>query len=397
MPPFPRRRLGLLLAAAWAARGCRGEADSQCEPTPGKSCKLRVGVVGGAGSWWHAIQSASIVRGGTRRVVAGVLSSKPERALEAAAAAGIAGYGTWQAMLDAWRKGELDLDYVVIQTPNSRHAEPAKAFIEAGLPVYCEKPMTVTLAEAEALQSAVEAKGVPFALSHTYTGHPMVMFAKEYIRGGHLGEVQKVECWFNQDWAASHRGYSWRFDPALAGISGVGADLGTHSFIAATWVTGRSVKRVAARLKTFTEGRQLDESFNVLAELDNGGTAVIMASAISVGFKNEHGFRIFGSKGSMEWGFGTSGALLVRTLDKGPVLFRFEDKTHLPASIASYGEENVALPNLHLSLERTIRLKRGEDVPAPFDHPGVREGVASMRFIHAAVESSKKGGAWTSV
>ena len=165
------------------------------------------------------------------------------------------------------------------------------------------------------------------------------------------------------------------------------------------------MKRVSARLNTFVEGRSLDDDFNVVAELDNGGTALITATQIAVGYKNDHGFRIFGSDGSLEWHQERAESLLLRTGEVDETYWIGGNYSFFPDSVASYlrlpsgHHEDFfgALANLHTSLERTIRRRRGEDVPEAFDHPGVAEGVSGMRFVRAAVDSSANGGAWTDV
>ena len=371
--------------------------------------KLKVGLIGGGGpgNFFGHVHKRAIALDNSRELVAGALRSDPAASMEAAAAYDVTGYPSYDALLEDVRTGKQELDYVTIVTPNHAHYAPAKAFLEAGIPVLCEKPMTMTVAEAEELKAVVDAGKAPFVLAHTYTGHPMMMFAKELVREGRVGEVRKVEAWYNQGWLATAledegvQQAEWRTDPARTGISNCGGDIGTHAFIAAAWVSGHSVKKVSARLNRFVEGRQLDDDFNVIGELDNGGTAIITATQIAIGYKNDNGFRIFGSKGSLEWHQERAESLLVRT---GEV-----DETYwiggsfLPDSVASYlrvpsGHHEdffEALANLHGSMERMIRKGRGEDGPDAFDHPGVDEGVAGMCFVKAAVDSSNDGGAWT--
>ena len=371
--------------------------------------KLKVGLIGGGGpgNFFGHVHKRAIVLDNSRELVAGALRSDPAASMEAAADYDVTGYPSYDALLEDVRTGKQELDYVTIVTPNHAHYAPAKAFLEAGIPVLCEKPMTMTVAEAEELKAVVDAGKAPFVLAHTYTGHPMMMFAKELVREGRVGEVRKVEAWYNQGWLATAledeglQQAEWRTDPARTGISNCGGDIGTHAFIAATWVSGHSVKKVSARLNRFVEGRQLDDDFNVIGELDNGGTAIITATQIAIGYKNDNGFRIYGSKGSLEWHQERAESLLVRT---GEV-----DETYwiggsfLPDSVASYlrvpsGHHEdffEALANLHGSMERMIRKGRGEDGPDAFDHPGVDEGVAGMCFVKAAVDSSNDGGAWT--
>ena len=375
--------------------------------------KLRVGMVGGGGpeSFFGAVHLRAISLDATREVVAGALRSNPEKSMEAAEDWGIQGYPDFQAMVDAVKNGELDLDYVTIVTPNHAHFAPAKACIEAGIPVMCEKPMTFTVEESEELAALVKAKGIPFVLAHTYTGHPMMMYARELIKDGAIGEIRKIESWYTQGWLATAlektglKQASWRTDPGKTGISNCGGDIGTHAFIHATWPTGLKVKRLSARLNTFVEGRPLDDDFNVVAEMDNGATALITATQIAIGYKNDNGFRIFGSKGSLEWHQEQAEKLVVKRSEFDETYWLGANFEFFPPNIASYLRVPAghmedffeALANLHCSLERTIRARRGEDVPDAYDHPGTDEGLAGLQFVAAAVESSKQDGAWMSM
>ena len=376
--------------------------------------KLKVGMIGGGGpdSFFGMVHNRAIALDASRELVAGALRSTPEAAMSAADDYGIQGYPTYQALLEAVQSGAQPLDYVTIVTPNFAHYEPAKAFLQAGIPVLCEKPITMTVAEAENLAQIVERGQVPFVLAHTYTGHPMMMLAKEMIHSGEIGQVRKVVAWYNQGWLATaleqtgQQQASWRTDPERTGISNCGGDIGTHAFIAATWVTGLAVERVSARLNTFVAGRVLDDDFNVIGELENGGTALISATQIAVGYRNDNGFRVFGTKGSIEWHQERAECLLVRHGDGRDITYWIGAEFDLPASVSSYlrvpsGHHEdffPALANLHTTIERLIRARRGEqDVPAAFPHPGVEEGVAGMKFVAAAVESSNNSGAWTRV
>ncbi len=375
--------------------------------------KLKVGLIGGGGpgNFFGHVHKRAIALDNSRELVAGALRSDPAASMEAAAAYDVTGYPSHDALLEDVRTGKQELDYVTIVTPNHAHYAPAKAFLEAGIPVLCEKPMTMTVAEAEELKAVVDAGKAPFVLAHTYTGHPMMMFAKELVREGRVGEVRKVEAWYNQGWLATAledegvQQAEWRTDPARTGISNCGGDIGTHAFIAATWVSGHSVKKVSARLNRFVEGRQLDDDFNVIGELDNGGTAIITATQIAIGYKNDNGFRIFGTEGSLEWHQENAEALLLRdgntdqTFWHGAHFDYFTDaiKPYLRLPFGHHEDFFEALANLHLSMEFAIRRGRGEDAPEPFDHPGADVGVAGMRFVQAAVASSKKKGAWTRV
>jgi predicted dehydrogenase len=375
--------------------------------------KLKIGMIGGGGdgNFFGGVHRRAIELDATRTVVAGALRSNPEAAMESAEQWDVQGYPDYQALVKACQSGELDLDYITIVTPNHAHFGPAKACLEAGIPVLCEKPMTITVEESEELVRLARDNDVPFVLAHTYTGHPMMMLAKDMVANGQIGEVRKIEAWYTQGWLASKledtglQQATWRTDPGRAGISNCGGDIGTHAFVAATWTTGLDVKRVSARLNTFVGGRELDDDFNVIAEMNNGATAIICATQIAIGYKNDHGFRIYGTEGSLEWHQERAEKLLVRKGETDQTYWLGANFEFWPETIGSYlrtppGHHEdffEALANLHCSMERQIRARNGEEVPTPYPHPNAETGLAGMKFVSAAVESSKKDGAWTAV
>lgn len=372
--------------------------------------KLKVGMIGGggSGSFFGKVHLRAISLDGTREVVAGALRHDPDAAMEAADQWGIQGFPGYDAMIEAWQNGDLQLDYVTIVTPNHAHFDPARKAVEAGLPVMCEKPMTFTVDESRELARLVKEKDVPFVLAHTYTGHPMLMYARELIQRGELGDIRKIESWYTQGWLAEaleNEGVqqaTWRTDPKRAGISNCGGDIGTHAYVHATWPTGLKVKRLSARLNTFVPGRLLDDDFNVVAEMDNGATALITATQIAIGYKNDNGVRIYGSKGSVEWHQEEAEKLVVKRGNHDETYWLGANFDFWPENVASYlrvpaGHHEdffEALANLHGSLEREIRARAGEDTPPAYPHPDAQTGLDGMRFVEAAVESSKQDSAW---
>jgi len=374
--------------------------------------KLKVAMIGGGGggSFFGRVHWRALSLDGSRELVAGVLRSNPDKSMESAKEWGIQGFPDVPAMIRAWKKGQVEIDYAVVATPNHAHYEAAKACIEAGLPVVCEKPMTITVEESEKLAAIVKQKKVPFVLAHTYTGHPMMMFARELIKAGEIGEIRKVNSWYYQGWLATalekdgQQQASWRTDPKRTGISNCGGDIGTHAFVAATWVTGLAIEKVSARLNVFVPGRKLDDDFNVIGEMSNGATALVTATQIAIGHKNDNGFMIHGTKASLEWHQEAAEHLIVKRGN--------HDETYwlgaapLPKIVASYTRAPAghhedffeALANLHTTMERLVRRRRGEpNVPDAYPHPGVAEGVNGMKFVRAAVKSSKAKGAWLAV
>jgi predicted dehydrogenase len=369
-------------------------------------------MIGGGGGFFGKVHHRAISLDATREVVAGALHQDPALSAKFADEWGIKGYTDYKTMIADWKAGTLELDYVTIVTPNFLHAEQALACINAGLPVLCEKPMCYTLDEAEALKKAVKAnRKVPFALSHTYTGHLLMMLARELIKQGKIGNIRKIETYYNQGWLATlaektgNQQASWRTDPKKSGISGCGGDIGTHALVNALWTAGLGLKSVSALL-TAIPGRKLDDDFNVLGKLSNGGTLVLLASQIAIGHKNDTGFRIYGDTGSLEWAQERSEELHYFDGTTRVTYFQNAPTAEVPDILKSYGripsghhEDFLeALANLHTSLERKIRAIKGEkDVLPAYDHPGVDEGVLGMKFLKAAVESSKNKGAWTKI
>ncbi len=379
--------------------------------------KLRVGMVGGGGpsNFFGAPHRRAILMDNAAELTAGALRSKPDESIESAKELFIPrGYGDWRSMIqaEAALPASERIDYITIVTPNDAHFGPAEAAVNAGIGVLCEKPLTTTFEEAKALQAAVAKTGTPFVVAYTYTGFPMVMLAKELVKDGAIGEVRKVEAWYPQGWLASkleaegQKQAAWRVDPKKAGASGCGGDIGTHAYEFVRFVAGLTATKVRARLKTFVPGRALDDDFTVLAELNNGGVATIAASQITIGAQNDNGFRVSGTKGTLEWSI--TDHTVLKHYEGGQPLKLYRQGAeygYFPASIKPYlrlpsGHPegfHEALANLHLSLQLAIRAKLGETVPAPFPHPGIVEGAAGMAFIEAAVSSSNADGAWADV
>jgi predicted dehydrogenase len=298
------------------------------------------------------------------------------------------------------------VDYVTIVTPNDSHYAVAKACLEAGIPVLCEKPLTLTLDESLDLVKLTKQKGLPFIVAYTYTGLPMVMLAREMVRGGDIGEVRKVEAWYPQGWLAGRtedegvQQAAWRVDPKKSGASGCGGDIGTHAYEFIRFVAGLTAEEVSGRLKTFVKGRALDDDFTVLARLNNGGVATVAASQVTIGAQNDNGFRVVGTKGTVEWSITDHTNLKVFKGGEPLAIYRLgAEYGYFPESIKPYLRTpsghpegfHEALANLHKTIQRQIR---GEKA---YPHPDVVDGAAGMAFIEAAVKSSDDDGRWTKV
>lgn len=377
--------------------------------------KVRVGMVGGGGpaNFFGGPHRTAILMDNTAELTAGALRSSAQGSLDSARELFFTrGYPDYQTMAHQEPGLPDPIDYVTIVTPNHEHYGPAKAFLEAGIPVLCEKPLTITLEESQDLVRLTKEKGLPFIVAYTYTALPMVMLAREFVRNGDIGEVRKVEAWYPQGWLASRtedagvQQAQWRVDPSRSGASGCGGDIGTHAYEFVRFVAGLTAVEVSGRLHTFVKGRALDDDFTVLARLNNGGLATIAASQVTIGAQNDNGFRIIGDKGTLEWSITSHTNLKLFRGGEAVQVYRLgAEYGYFPASIKPYlrvpsGHPegfHEALANLHKTIQLHIRRKNGEEVPEPYKHPDVVDGAAGMAFIEAAVRSSKDDGKWTAV
>ena len=372
--------------------------------------KLRVGMVGGGGpaSFFGGPHRRAILLDNSAELTAGALRSDPEESLASARELFFPrGYSDWRALIkaEAALPESERIDYLTIVTPNDAHFGPAAAAAAAGIGVLCEKPLTTTLDEARRLHATVAAHKHAVRRGLHLHRVPHGHARPQLVLDGAIGEVRKIEAWYPQGWLATkleaegQKQASWRVDPAKAGASGCGGDIGTHAYEFVRFVAGRNATRVRGRLKTFVPGRALDDDFTVLAELDNGGIATIAASQITIGAQNDNGFRVSGTTGTLEWSI-TDHTVLKHYAGGQPVrLYRQgAEYGYFPGSIKPYlrlpsGHPegfHEALGNLHRTLEWTIRGHRGDQVPTPFEHPGIVDGVAGMAFVEAAVASSSR-------
>jgi predicted dehydrogenase len=379
--------------------------------------KLRVGMVGGGGpgNFFGGPHRRAILMDNTAELTAGALRSDSKGSLEAAKEHFFTrGYPDFQTMFrqEAALPDSQRIDYVTIVTPNDSHFPIAKAALEAGFSVLCEKPLTLTFAESRELVRLAKQTALPFTVAYSYTGLPMVMLARELVRAGEVGTIRKVEAWYPQGWLATpleesgQQQASWRVDPSRSGASGCGGDIGTHAYEHVRFVAGLGAVRVQARLHTFVPGRRLDDDFTVFAQLENDAVATIAASQITVGAQNDNGFRVIGDAGRVEWSMLDHMSLYLYRSGEPVKQFRLgAEYGYFPDSIKPYlrlpsGHPegfHEALANLHKTHQLRLRKQRGEDVPEPFPHPDAVEGAAGMAFVEAAVRSSANQGAWTEV
>jgi predicted dehydrogenase len=384
---------------------------------------LNVGLIGGGkGAFIVQPHQRAINMDGTRRVVAGALFPDPAVALEEAQnwPYPIRGYRSYDEMIATEAKKPVGerIDYALIVTPNHVHFDPAKKCIEAGIPVFCEKPLTVKLEEADELVALVKKHNVPFGVAHTYLGHWSSRFARHIVRSGLVGEVRWVDSFYIQGWLferTEDKGVQqaeWRVDPKRAGASGCGGDIGTHALMQLRYVTGLEVKKLMGHLETFVSNRKLDDHFTVYAQLSNGARALIRATQIAIGHKNDLGIEVNGTKGTLRW-WQEEPEKLVINLPGKPDLVYWRNAVSandgflkdLPADLMAEptipsGHPEAfhdAFARLHRCFEADVRAYLDKK---PFSCDGAKyanvdDGVMGIRFISKCVESSGKGGAWT--
>jgi predicted dehydrogenase len=375
--------------------------------------RIRLGMVGGGqGAFIGAVHRIAARLDDQFELVAGALSSSPERAKASAAELGLApdrSYGSFTEMAKAEAARPDGIEAVAIVTPNHMHAPAAKAFLEAGIHVICDKPMTTTVKEAEELAALVEKSGKLFVLTHNYTGYPMVRQAREMVAKGELGEIRLVQAEYPQDWLTEpaertgSKQAEWRTDPARSGAGGAIGDIGTHAYNLAAFVTGLKAERLLAQLTSFVEGRPLDDDVQILLRYHGGARGMLWASQVAVGHENGLKLRVYGTKGGLEWvqadpnylwftRFGEPKQLLTRGgAGVGAAAARV---TRVPAGHPEGYLEGFA--TIYAEAARAIRAARGGKKPdAEVIYPTVQDGVDGMKFIAAAVASSKAGNVWT--
>ena len=267
-------------------------------------------VGGGEGAFIGAVHRLAARLDDRWELVAGAFSRDPDRARRSAAALHVApdrAYPDAAAMACAEAAREDGIDAVAIVTPNASHHAIARAFLDAGIDVICDKPMTTTLDHAQDLVRAVAASGRIFALTHTYTGYPMVCHARAMVAEGAIGAVRVVQVEYAQDWLATpieatgQKQAAWRLDPAQAGPAGSLGDLGTHAHNLAEFVTGLAVESVSAQLTAFVRGRRVDDDAQALLRLSGGARGMLWSSQVAPGNENALRLRVFGETGGLEW------------------------------------------------------------------------------------------------
>lgn len=378
---------------------------------------IRLGMVGGGqGAFIGGVHRMAARLDGEFVLVAGALSSNPEKARASAAELGLdpaRSYGSFEDMAKAESARPDGIEAVAIVTPNHMHFPPAKAFLKAGIHVICDKPLTSTLADARKLAALAGQSKSLFILTHNYTGYPMVRQARDMVARGLLGDIRLVHAEYPQDWlteAVEQTGQkqaAWRTDPKLSGAGGASGDIGTHAYNLARFVSGLELDSLSADLDAFVPGRRVDDNLHVMLRFKSKGKApaakgMIWASQVAPGNENGLKVRVYGTKGGLEWvqadpnylwytPFGQEKRLITRGgAGAGPAAARV---TRIPSGHPEGYLEGFA--SIYTEAARAIRAARlGKPAPKDVVFPTVVDGLEGVAFVDACIRSSKKNAAW---
>ena len=371
--------------------------------------RIRLGMVGGGtGAFIGYVHRIAARIDGDYDLVAGALSSRPEIAKESGRNLGLAEdrtYTSYEEMARAEAARPDGIEAVAIVTPNHMHYGPARTFLEAGIHVICDKPLTSTIEDARALAQVQPKNGAKFLLTHNYTGYPLVRQARELVASGALGNIRVVQVEYPQDWLTEATGddnkqAAWRTDPARSGAGGCIGDIGTHAYNLARFVTGLRTEAVSADLTTFVPGRQLDDNVNIMLRFEGGAKGMLWASQVAVGNENGLQLRVYGDKGGIEWRQDNPNYMWFTEFGKPKQLLTRGGSISVPPAASM----NVRIPSGHpegyLEAFATLYSQfaaviRGEGQDYEALLPSMADGVEGMQFIMASVKSSQNDGKWT--
>jgi len=382
------------------------------------SRKLRMGMIGGGrGAFIGAVHRMAAGIDGQIELVCGALHVDPEEAILSGQDLYLDPSRTYRTYHEMFEKEsqlpeEERMDFVSIVTPNHVHFEPAKLALENGFHVVCEKPLSFSLDEALQLQELVQKTGLTFALTHTYTGYPMIKQAREMCQTGTFGKIRKVVVEYPQGWLSTPEEQTgnqqavWRTDPKRSGKAGSVGDIGTHAENLAETITGLRITELSADVSTFVENRLLDDDANVLLRFDNGAKGVLHCSQISAGEENALNIRVYGEKGGLQWHQHDPNTMYVKWLDKPMQVYRTGTgymgdsavaHTRTPAGHPEGYLE--AFANIYQNFTKVVQAKmEGKEADKIYqDFPTVEDGVRGMKFIDAVIASGENNAAWTKI
>lgn len=373
--------------------------------------KLRYGMVGGGpGAFIGDTHRKAIGLDGTAELVAGCFSRTPDKTLEQGKALGLEPercYASYQEMAEAEAAREDGIDFVVIVTPNNTHYAIAKAFLEAGIHVACDKPLVTTVQEAEDLKKTADEKDLLFMVTYTYTGHVTMKYMRDLVKNGEIGTIRTVMAEYPQGWLYDENSWGgkqgeWRCDPAQSGRVNCLGDLGTHVENAVATVTGLKIKRVLAKMDVVVPGRKLDDNDQILVEYEGGATGINWTSQFAIGCDNSLRLRIYGSKGTLLW-FQENPEEVILIREDGIARSVKRGYGAVTPDAAKYGRLPSghtegwleAMGNLYDSFGACVKAKKeGHFTPELIDYPTIEEGVAGLKYVEACLESNAKGNVW---
>jgi len=378
--------------------------------------KIRMGMVGGGqGAFIGEVHRMAARLDGYIELVCGAFSSNPAKSKASGKALFLDPSRVYKNYEEMMKKESLlpedeRMDFVSIVTPNHVHYGPAKLALESGFHVVCDKQVNFSSKQAIDLQQLAKKKKKILAVTHNYTGYPMIKEAKAIIAKGQLGKVRRAVVEYPQGWLATRlessgqKQASWRTDPKKSGKAGCIGDIGTHAENLLEYVTGLEIKKLCADLNTFVKGRALDDDGAILLELEKQAKAILFASQIAAGEENNLRLRVYGEKGGLDWSHEQPNTLIVRWLDKPTEIRRTgvgkQDKTtqHAIRIPAGHPEGFLeAFANIYKNVALTINdhLSNKKPKPLHLDFPTIEDGVRGMRFIDKVIESSKSKTKWT--
>jgi predicted dehydrogenase len=370
--------------------------------------RLRAGIVGGGkGSFIGAVHRVAAELDGQAEIVAGAMSTDPQRAEESARSWYLQrSYASYQEMAEQEARRPDGIDFVIVATPNHMHFPVARAFLEQGIHVVSDKPMSFSLAEAREEVALVEKSNLIFALTHNYTGYPAVRQARHLVQQGELGEIRKVIVEYIQDWLldaqeeTGNKQAVWRTDPKRSGLGGSVGDIGTHGENLLEFVTGLKIASLTADLTAFVPGRQLDDDANMLLRMENGAKGLLTCSQIAAGEENALSIRVYGTKAGLEWHQMEPNTLLFKQQGQPTQILR-TNQGYMSAESKAVSRIPAGHPEGFFEAFATIYklaiadIRRVETGEKPVGgYPNVYDGLRGMLFVTKAVESSQKGAVW---
>jgi predicted dehydrogenase len=376
------------------------------KPSSASFRPVRIGMVGGGpGAFIGGVHRMAMALDGRYRLIAGAFSASAPKSQETGRALGLEPqrvYDSWQQMLvaEAALPPSERIEAVSVVTPNHVHHEPAIAALEAGFHVICDKPLTTSKALADKLVAAVEQSGCHFALTHNYSGYPLIREARELVRGGGIGRVLKVYAEYLQGWlvdpieAGGHKQADWRTDPARSGPGGALGDIGTHAFQLLEHVTGEKVTRLFGHRSSVVPTRKVDDDAMVLLEFASGASGSLIASQVCTGCENGLTLRVYGTTGAIEWRQEHPNDLRILHKD-GATEIRRPGNSYLSAAAASLTRLPAGHPegylegfaNIYTAFARAIRGEQNIE----HAYPTVEEGQRGVHFIETVIASAEQG------